>query len=129
MEDKVYRYTKLTGAATITRSGKVILVNLHDSHVNPNGKSLKFDHPLDSDPDSNPKKDGDFPKDNIQIVAALNKAWFKFHTETNGFRFKKWDGQNAQKWEDLEKPHVKASVKASAKSSESKSAPMDPVRP
>src|SRR5688572_6611993 len=112
MEDKEYRYTNLTGSATITRSGKVILVNLHDSYINPNGKSLKFDHPLDSDPDSSPAADGDFPKDNIQIVAALNKAWFKFHTETNGFRFKKWDGQYAQNWEDLDEPLLNASAKS-----------------
>jgi hypothetical protein len=121
IEDQEYRYTDLTGPATITRSGAVIQVILHDAEVNPKGKALKFDHPLDSDPASSPAADGDFPRDNVKIVAGLNRTWFTFHTETNGFRFKKEDGQVAQYWEDLEAPLLSASA--------SPKAPMDPVKP
>jgi hypothetical protein len=124
MEDNEYRYAYLTGSATVTRSAEVIHVNLHDSQVNPYGKCLKFDHPLDSDPDSSPATDGDFPIQNVHIVAALNRAWFQFHTETNGFHFKKKDGQPVQNWEDLDKPLQLLSESANLVAPR-----MDPVRP
>lgn len=98
-----YRYTDLTGKATLTRISEFIIVFLHDEKINPKRQILKFRAPLKGNPTPpNPDENTTIIAD-INFIAGLDEPWFD-QTIKNGFQFRKEDGSPVLVFTDLEAP-------------------------